>query len=150
GTPAHWAALRQCPRLFAPRADPDSSTSARSVGAPYPLYGPRGGVPGASGARCQWRSRLYLQPPVVGRDDGDSALPAGTPGEARGVDSLTTCPSGALWGLSGATQPLAWECYPHPAPAGGGRRGRAPAHPILALDQAPEARVCLGDGHVSI
>jgi hypothetical protein len=39
---------------------------------------------------------------------------------------------------------------PTPAPAGGGRGGDAEGHPVLDVGQTPEARVCPGDGRVSV
>src|SRR5262249_29309456 len=73
---------------------------------------PAGRVPGAPPGRRSRRSRLYLRPSVVGRDDWDSALAVGTPGEARGVGPPAARPPGALWGclaphshLRGAIRP---------------------------------------------
>src|SRR5262249_31277056 len=94
--------------------------------------------------------RLYLHASVVGRDDGDSALTIGTPGEARGVGPPAPRPSGALWGLPRAAQPPAGGDPAHPAPTGAGREGGAHRHPVLALGQAAGPRLWAGDAHLSV
>src|SRR5262249_58634979 len=94
--------------------------------------------------------RLYLHASVVGRDDGDSALTIGTPGEARGVGPPAPRPSGALWGLPRAAQPPAGGDPAHPAPTGAGRGGGAPWHPVLALGPAAGPRLWAGYAHLSV
>jgi hypothetical protein len=141
----HRSTLCQRTWLFAPRQHGDSSASAGSVGTAHPLYRPRGRVAGAPPGRRQRRSRLYLHSPVVGRDDWDSALPGGTPGEARGVGPPATRPSRALWRLSGATQPLARERHPHPTPAGAGGTGGHEHVAAVELGTVAQAGVCAGD-----
>ena len=59
-------------------------------------------------------------------------------------------PPGALWGLSGATQPSAPRDHPDPAPARGGRGGDADGSPRIGPGPAAEARVCPGDGTLPV
>src|SRR5438034_3392386 len=94
--------------------------------------------------------RLVPTQPVVGRDDWDSALTIGAPGEARGVGPPATRPSGTLWGLPRAAQPPAGGYPSHPAPTGAGRGGDAHGHSLLALGQAAGPRLWSGYDHLPV
>ena len=72
---AYGASLRQCSWVFPPRTDADSGASARSIRTAHALYGPWRRVTGALPGRRERRSRLYLHPSVVGRDDGRGHSP---------------------------------------------------------------------------
>src|SRR5262249_46222953 len=146
----HWAALCQCPRLFRAREHRCPRAPAGSVGTAHPLYPPWGRVAGGAPGSPPRRSPLHLFPSLVGRGDRDSALTIGISGEAGGIGAPAPRPSGALWGLSSAPQPPAPCDHAHPASAGDGRGGDTEGHPVLDVGQAPEARVCPGDGHVSV
>src|SRR5207249_3918564 len=135
----HWSALCPCQRVFAPRQHLYPRAPARSVGTAHALYRPWCRVAGAPPGRRQRRSRLYLHPPVVGRDDWDSALAAGTPGEARGVGPPATRPSGALWRVPRAAQPSAWGDYPDATSARPRRAGGVPHVASLELGTAAPA-----------
>ena len=103
-------------------------------------------IPGASGARRQWRSCLHLHPSMVGWHHGHSPLADGTFGEAGSARAPAARPPGALWRLSSAAQPPARGDHPDAAPARGGQGGDGHGIALLALGTAAEARLCTGHG----
>jgi hypothetical protein len=79
--------------------------------------------------------------------DGTTGIrlsPGGTSREAGGIVAPPAPPSGALWRLSGATQPPAWERHPHPTPA---RGGRGDGHQVAVLELGPAAAAGLCPGY---
>ena len=143
---AYGASLRQCSWVFPPRTDADSGASARSIRTAHALYGPWRRVTGAPPGRRERRSRLYLHPSVVGRDDGHHPLAARTPGETGGIGPPAACSPGTLWWLSGAAQPSAWG-DPADTPAARSRRaGGVPHSAALELGTAAPAGLCPGYG----
>src|SRR5215813_7150022 len=94
--------------------------------------------------------RLVPTQPVVRRHHGDSSLAAGTPGEAGCLGPPAVRPPGALWRLSGATQPSAWGNPPDATAARPRRAGGVPHVASLELGTAAPAGLCRGDGPLSV